>query len=96
MPEKRRTFRKRAFMAAYVCAPEASAASFCLVRDLSSTGARIAFINGAALPGTFDLQITGRSRIYRAEVIWRRPDEAGVRFLAKTSGADLPVLSQAS
>ena len=95
MPEQRRTFRKRAFMAAYVLAIDAPTPLFCLVRDMSQTGARLELSEGTVLPGTFELHITGRRRVYRAEVIWRRAEEVGIRFLARASAPGTLPLSRA-
>ena len=88
MPEQRRTYRKRSFMAAYVGMRDASTPLFCLVRDVSPTGARLELIGAPDLPDRFDLTITGRDRLYSAEVVWRRSNQIGVRFVAKALASD--------
>lgn len=93
VPEQRRTSRKRSFRAALVGRETAPAASFCLVRDLSPSGAKLAGIDVAGLPDTFELQISGRDRWYRAEVVWRGEAEVGVRFAAEVPRSD-PALAR--
>lgn len=96
MPEQRQSSRKRSYKAAYVCAVDGAAPVFCLVRDMSTWGARIGFVDGATVPATLDLHIGGKNRVYRAEVVWRRPAEVGVRFTAKALAPDVSRLSRAS
>lgn len=52
----------------------------CILRDLSSTGARVVFEGEPALSGTVTLRIelTGERR--RARVIWQKDREAGLSF----------------
>ena len=50
----------------------------CVVRDVSSTGARISFGNAAFLPKTFSLRFGGED--HKVTVKWQRGLEAGVRF----------------
>ena len=90
MSEQRRTSRKGSFRAAFIGAEAAPSASFCLIRDLSPSGAKLVAIDAVELPDRFDLQISGRDRWYRAEVVWRRNAEVGVKFVA-----DVPCSGQA-
>jgi hypothetical protein len=39
------------------------------------------FENTATVPDEFDLTIARKERSFRARMIWRRGDEAGLRFL---------------
>ena len=70
MSEQRRTSRKNSFRAAYVGLDGTPKWQFCLVRDLSPTGAKLDVVGCAGLPQTFDLHISGRDRVYRAEIVW--------------------------
>ena len=96
MPDRRRSHRKKAFLAAYLVLEDRPAPVFCLVRDVSPQGARLELIEGGtSLPEAFVLSIGGRDRLYHAEVTWRQPNEVGVRFLAKVLGSQ-PAWSEAS
>lgn len=52
----------------------------CILRDLSTTGARVVFEGEPALQGTVTLRIelTGERR--RARVAWQKDREAGLEF----------------
>lgn len=54
----------------------------CVVRDISPTGARLQLAGDDVLPPIFELSLPLRSRRHKAEVVWRRGTECGVRFLA--------------
>ena len=95
MPDQRNTARKRSFLAAYASAGGGPATIFCMVRDLSSGGAKLEVDGAQPLPDRFDLQINGRDRLFHVEVSWRTPTVLGVRFVAKSSVAR-PALAQAS
>ena len=53
----------------------------CRVRDFSCTGARVHLTNTAVIPDQFDLTIARKERSFRARMVWRSVDEAGVTFL---------------
>jgi uncharacterized small protein (DUF1192 family) len=52
----------------------------CTIRDMSDTGARIAFSDKVSLPDTVELHIPERNLTLRAKVRWRRGDEVGLAF----------------
>ncbi|HSL80864.1 MAG TPA: PilZ domain-containing protein [Pseudolabrys sp.] len=62
----------------------------CQVRNLSIGGAKVTFSNTAAVPDQFDLKIARKERSFRARMIWRAPNEAGVAFLSEYN-QDVPV-----
>jgi hypothetical protein len=53
----------------------------CLVRDLSSTGARIEFERPIRLPAEFRLCIVSADLTIPATPVWQRRLEAGIRFV---------------
>jgi len=55
----------------------------CQVRNFSSAGARVAFTNAAAVPDQFDLMIARKERSFKARMVWRGVNEAGVAFLGE-------------
>jgi hypothetical protein len=62
----------------------------CRVRDISSTGARDHLTNTAVIPDQFDLTIARKERSFRARMVWRSVDEAGVAFLGEYNN-EMPV-----
>ena len=52
----------------------------CVVRNLSSKGARLAFANVAAVPAKFQLKVGPSGDWRNATVRWRRGNEVGVSF----------------
>jgi hypothetical protein len=53
----------------------------CTVKDLSATGARLRVDNTVSIPDTFELLIPLDGLEANCEVVWRKSNEAGVKFL---------------
>ncbi len=53
----------------------------CTVRDLSDTGARIAFDHAIMIPPEFEIEIPKKSLSLRARVMWSNGKEHGVKFI---------------
>jgi hypothetical protein len=53
----------------------------CTVRDISATGARLRVDNLASIPDTFELIIAADGLEANCEVVWRKSNEVGVKFL---------------
>jgi hypothetical protein len=53
----------------------------CTVRDLSATGARLRVDNMASIPDTFELIIATDGLEANCQVVWRKTNEVGVKFL---------------
>jgi hypothetical protein len=51
------------------------------VRDLSATGARLRVDNIATIPDTFELIIAADGLEAGCQVVWRKTNEVGVKFL---------------
>lgn len=58
----------------------------CTVRDLSDTGARIAFTSAVTVPDNIELHIPAKERTYKAIVRRRDEYEIGVSFEDQRSG----------
>jgi hypothetical protein len=80
MSEHRREARQRVFLKGRIMFNNGASTFDCLVRDMSSSGARLVMSDATTLPGTFDLYIPQRDRTYRATLRWRRDDGVGVIF----------------
>ena len=52
----------------------------CIVKDLSSNGAKLAFEGAISLPDKFTLAIEGYAAPTPARLVWHEDTEAGVEF----------------
>ncbi len=87
MSEHRRESRQRVFLKGRITFNNSASSLDCLVRDLSTTGARLAMSETTTLPEAFELYIAQKDKTYRATLRWRREDGVGVIFpeeLART------------
>src|ERR1700744_3537691 len=80
MGERRNARRSKSFLRGFVYVSRKRGALACLIRDLSSKGARIIFSDTVTLPEHVDLYIPQRDQTLRARVQWRRNDEIGLAF----------------
>jgi hypothetical protein len=80
MSEHRRETRQRVFLKGRIVFNNGSSSFDCLVRDMSSSGARLVMSDATTLPEAFDLYIPQKDRTYRAILRWRREDGIGVTF----------------
>ena len=53
----------------------------CTIRDISEDGARLRVENGYSLPLHFKLKTETEPVEYHCEVVWRKFDEVGIRFI---------------
>ncbi|GEP05429.1 PilZ domain-containing protein [Methylobacterium oxalidis] len=81
MSEHRRETRQRVFLKGRIIFNNGASSLDCLVRDLSSSGARLALSETTTLPDSFDLFIPQKDRTFRAQLRWRRPDGIGITFV---------------
>lgn len=80
MSEHRRETRQRVFLKGRIVFNNGSSSFDCLVRDMSSSGARLVMSDATTLPEVFDLYIPQKDRTYRSTLRWRREDGIGVTF----------------
>lgn len=80
MSEHRKETRQRVFLKGRIVFNNGSSSFDCLVRDMSSSGARLVMSDAATLPEAFDLYIPQKDRTYRATLRWWREDGIGVTF----------------
>ncbi|MCJ2065687.1 PilZ domain-containing protein [Methylobacterium sp. J-088] len=92
MSEHRRETRQRVFLKGRIVFNNGSSSLDCLVRDMSSSGARLVMSETTTLPEVFDLYIPQKDRTYRATLRWRREDGIGVTFedAARAPAAAVP------
>jgi hypothetical protein len=89
MSEHRRETRRRVFLKGRIVFNNGASSFDCLVRDMSSSGARLVMSEATTLPEAFDLYIPQKDRTFRATLRWRREDGIGVTF-DKPAGAAAP------
>lgn len=90
MSERRNARRAKSFLRGFVYVSRKQDAVPCMIRDVSETGARIAFSDKVSLPDTVELYIPQRKQTLRAKVCWRRGDEVGLAFNVSAKHSDAP------
>jgi|ERR671910_3306427 hypothetical protein len=94
MTERRRTIRNRSFLGGVIAFDKRRSTIDCLVRNFSSGGAKVAFVGTGVIPDEFDLEVRQKERTFRARMVWRRENEAGITFVgvgAEAAAAPIPL-----
>jgi hypothetical protein len=81
MAERRPVARRRVLFGGLTVADLGRNTVSCQIRDLNQNGARIAISPLYNLPQDFYLIIARIHKGYKARLIWRKGDEAGLAFL---------------
>jgi PilZ domain len=80
MLERRRVTRTRVHTPAKVIVGNPSRGFDCVVRDISSLGARLELSNTDVLPNIFELTFDSARTLRLCHVAWRTPMQVGVEF----------------
>jgi hypothetical protein len=80
MGEHRREPRQKSFLRGRIYFNNRNSTAECLVRDISTRGARIIFEDEVTIPDVVDLYIPQKDQNYRSHIVWRRGTEAGICF----------------
>ena len=90
--ERRTATRQKSFLRGCVYFNNRRSVLDCLIRDISSTGARLIFSETVSVPDIVDLYIPQKEQTQRVHVQWRHGNEMGVAFgnAAMASGSDSP------
>lgn len=83
MAERRKSVRSRTYFGGVIAFNKRASTMNCQVRNFSSAGARVALASTTVIPDRFDLTIVRKERSFRARMVWRGADEAGVVFLSE-------------
>jgi hypothetical protein len=83
MVERRKAVRTRTLLGGRIAFNNCASTMDCEVRNLSSSGAKVTFTNTAVVPNQFDLKIARKEQSFRARMVWRAPNEAGIAFLSE-------------
>jgi hypothetical protein len=79
--EPRHAARRRMLKAGVIAYNNRFCTLPCMVRDVSATGARLRVDTSVSAPDTFDLIIESDGLEASCEVVWRKANELGVRFI---------------
>ena len=79
MQERRKFSRARVLKAAKLFLGSSSVLD-CEVRNLSSTGARVATPNTSDLPDRLTMTFDSGRTLRACRIVWRKPNEAGLEF----------------
>jgi hypothetical protein len=78
--ERRRIARQKSFLRGMIYFNNRRSVADCLIRDISTFGARLIFSDAVNTPDLLDLYIPQKEQTLRAQVIWRNGHEVGVAF----------------
>lgn len=91
MEEERRKYpRHKSLLRGCVYFNNRRSAVDCLIRDISTHGARLVFSGTVSIPDVVDLFIPQKEETFRARVHWRHGDEMGVGFM--DAAAQMPAV----
>ena len=91
MLERRQERRGRTSLGGSVAFNNRWSTMECLVRNMSSRGARLEFAEPAFLPDDLDLIIPLRGDSRRVRIVWREQRSVGVAFVAQDSATVIPI-----
>ena len=74
--------RRRVLKAGIAASNDRHLTVACTVRDVSATGARLRVESSVGIPDTFELIIEVDGLEADCQVVWRKANEVGVKFLA--------------
>jgi hypothetical protein len=80
-PDKRDSDRVRAFLRAQIIFNNRMSTIDCIIKNISSTGARVALGDSFAVPAEFDIYIPQRNCSHHAKLVWRDKDSIGIDFV---------------
>ena len=85
--DRRTSDRIRSFLRAQIIFNNRMSTIDCIIKNISSTGARVALDDTLAVPTEFDIYIPQRGRSHHARLIWRDKDAIGIDFIDAPSQA---------
>ena len=88
--DKRISPRLRSFLKGRVLFNGGQRSLDCLIRDMSSTGARLELSASVTVPDRFDLYLPHRDETCRVHLQWRRGGQIGIAFDQAESAPEMP------
>jgi hypothetical protein len=81
--ERRGDFRRRALMGGTIRFRTRESVLSCVVRNISTTGAKLTMDGAVWMPENFELEISHQDVRVNARAVWRNESEIGVAFLMR-------------
>lgn len=94
MTEARQAERMKSLLRAQAIFNKGSSTIDCLVKNISTDGARLTIDEHLTIPVEFDLDVPQRGRTFRVRVIWRGEGAMGVMFLKPEAEDDARHVTQ--
>lgn len=94
MTDARQAERVRSLLPAKLTFNSGTTVFDCLVKNISSDGARLQIDEHIGVPVEFQMSVPSRSATYQARVVWRGRDAMGVMFLNPPSREEVLALPQ--
>ncbi len=91
MVERRKIPRSRTYLGGTIAFNGRASAIDCIVRNLSSDGAMVAFDNTASVPDRFELLIARKSESFGARAVWRSFNKVGLAFVTESGTQPVPI-----
>ena len=88
MEERRRVPRQKSLLRGRIYFNNRNSTAECMVRDISTHGARLIFTDEVTLPDVVELYIPQKDQTYRAHIVWRHADESGIAFAMPEQAAN--------
>jgi hypothetical protein len=79
---KRREVRRRRHQSAWITLDGGPANHKCTVEDVAQSGAKIAVDRAVEVGSRLDIAFVPRAAARRCEVVWRRGNKLGLRFIS--------------
>ena len=89
-PERPRRTRKRVLLAGFITYSNGLHTLNCSVKDISEDGARIVASGALPFPDQIYLVVINRRSAHQAVVVWRRGQQAGLKFVRSFLVTELP------
>ena len=77
--------RQKSFLRGMIRLKDARTAFDCMIRDISPKGAKLDFQGTTPTRDVFDLYISQKDQVLRANVMWRHGEKVGVAFAIPTN-----------
>jgi len=78
---KRQQVRRRRYQSAWITLEDGTTNCKCQVEDVSQAGAKITVDRAVEVGKLFDIAFVPRAAARRCEVVWRRGNTLGIRFI---------------
>ena len=80
MEERRKVLRHKSLLRGTIYFNNRNSTADCMVRDISTHGARLIFSDEVTIPDVVELHIPQKEQTFRAQIVWRHANEAGIAF----------------